>query len=136
VSPRLSDQLSLEFLADEREVRAVRMALTGWLGETRTDGPLRDEIVLAVSELVTNAVLASPDGATILLRADHDGDRCHVEVTNHGTPADVTDALARALPTIEHANGRGLHVAQALADRLAVTSPRPGMVTVSFERRV
>jgi anti-sigma regulatory factor (Ser/Thr protein kinase) len=134
VSPRLSDQLSFELLADEQEIRAARRAFAGWLGENGVDATLAAEIVLAVSELVTNAVLASPHRGVIRLRGELDGDRCRVEAINHGAPEDVIDALGRAMPSVDQAHGRGLQVARALADRLVVTSPSPGMVTVCFER--
>ena len=82
---------------------AVRTALARW-GRSE----LSDDVELAVSELVTNAVLHAGSGPVLTLRAYADGVR-----------VEVADAAQR-LPTAreygeDSGTGRGLHLVDGLA---------------------
>lgn len=86
----------------------------------------RDRILLAASELVTNAVLHGEGPVT--LRAWLDGARKRVEVseTGAGSPS------PRREHPVDSEGGRGLHIVEVMASRWGVTPAQPGK-TVWFE---
>lgn len=93
-----------------------------------THGDEADAVVLAVSELVTNAVEHA--GTRIELRAGTDGDCLRIEV------ADGSGDLPReGRPQPGDVGGRGLLLVKQLADRWDVTTTSTGK-TVWFERRL
>ncbi|MBK7621145.1 MAG: SpoIIE family protein phosphatase [Kineosporiaceae bacterium] len=94
----------------------ARQALTEWGVTAR-----RDEIVLAVSEMVTNAVTHAGTSLTLQfdLESDLEGTRVHVAVTDRNT--NLPEHLLAA-PVEEH--GRGVHLVELLSDRWG-TSPTP-----------
>ncbi|GAA2324441.1 ATP-binding protein [Streptomyces cuspidosporus] len=107
-----------------REWTRTHMATLGW---DRTASDLVDSVVLAVSELVTNAHLHAGSAAQLILTWDEE---C-LHVTVH-------DASTR-LPQQRHADdgalgGRGLLLVDALADDWEVRRcPRGKDVTACFQ---
>jgi anti-sigma regulatory factor (Ser/Thr protein kinase) len=94
-----------------------------------TDGTdLGDDIVLIVSELVTNSVRAG--AATIDLQVNADAERVDVRVTDDaaGWP------IARAA-SVHDQGGRGLSIIEHLADSWSTTAHSPGKtVTATWFR--
>ena len=90
--------------------RATRDALTAW----RLTG-LVDSVVLAVSELVTNAVRHGRP--TVFLELLRRSDRVSVRV-HDGDPTEPPGTGGEALSDAE--SGRGLAIVRELADELAV----------------
>lgn len=90
----------------------TRQALTDWGVTSRLD-----EIVLAVSEMVTNAITHA--GTSLTLQLDLNGARVHVAVTDQSTNLPERQTAA---PAEEH--GRGVHLVEMLSDRWG-TSPTP-----------
>jgi anti-sigma regulatory factor (Ser/Thr protein kinase) len=95
--------------------RRIRMVLTDW----HLDADGAEDVLLVVSELLTNAIVHALPPATLRLsRTELDGcGAIRVEVTDTGpvTPAGLTPC---ALDPDEH--GRGLDIVTALAARCGV----------------
>ncbi|MFI7577712.1 ATP-binding protein [Micromonospora sp. NPDC049497] len=97
-----------------RHLLAVRVAAAGLAGEPA------DDFVLAVHELVTNAVRHG--GGTGHLQLVRRGDVIHCTVTDHGTGQ---DGLPVDLPETNVPGGRGLWLAHHLTGTL-VLQRQPG----------
>ncbi|MET8696263.1 ATP-binding protein [Streptomyces bauhiniae] len=84
---------------------------------TGADG-LADDLVLIVSELVTNAVLhgKTPPGRQVEVTLDHSAGRVRVEVRDTG------EGIPRRRPSVPLAvAGRGLEIVDALSEKWGVT---------------
>ena len=112
---------------DPRTPREARRVLRQYLASLAS-GDVADAVVLAVSELVTNAVEHA--GTRVELRAGTDGGCLRIEV------ADGSGDMPRNTePRPDAVGGRGLHLVDQLADRWDVTTTATGK-TVWFERRL
>jgi anti-sigma regulatory factor (Ser/Thr protein kinase) len=92
--------------------------------------PLRDDAVLLVSEVVTNAVIHARTPLRLFLH-----DRPHlvrVEVEDASPDQPVTTTTTTSAPDALRASGRGLELVERLADAWGVESRRTGKV-VWFE---
>jgi anti-sigma regulatory factor (Ser/Thr protein kinase) len=78
------------------------------------DRPRLDEVLLAVGELVANALrhTKSGQGGSFTVEVFHAGGRTAVSVTDEGGPAEPVVAEAREWSE----SGRGLHTVSVLAD--------------------
>ena len=97
------------------ELRGLRRGLAGWMADVGVDETTIAEVVLAVGELTTNGMEASPRGEASV-RAEATRDTLRVVVINDGAPfhgqtGPRTDALTL--------RGRGLTLVTALADSVA-----------------
>ena len=124
--------IELRFLpASSQAVPLARHALADWLQDL-TPAPTTDDVVLACSELCTNAVRHTGDeGFTV--RAWMDDNRVVIEVENAG---DFAGAPGRR-PTLSSADfesGRGLFLVEALTDSLEVDQ-RDGRTVVRCAKR-
>jgi anti-sigma regulatory factor (Ser/Thr protein kinase) len=107
----------LEIPAEERAVHDARRFVTQTLSDWQAPETVRDDVVLLVSELVTNAVLHGRPPIELRLRGN--GQQLFLEVRDHAT------YLPRRLrPTPEDEHGRGLQLVAVLADRWG-TRPIP-----------
>ena len=112
---------------DPRTPREARRLLRHYLAP-HASGEIAEAVVLAVSELVTNAVEHA--GTRVELRAGVDAGCLRIEV------ADGSGDLPRETePRPGTVGGRGLRLVQQLADRWDVTTTATGK-TVWFERRL
>lgn len=93
-----------------------------------------DDVMLMLSELVTNAVMHSgrPAGAPIHLSARIADDRVRIGVCDCGRGFEMTSAPD--LPSGASPGGRGLWIVHRLADRLLVDGSR-GRVVFELVRR-
>lgn len=114
--------LALHLARTPRSVAAARRSLEQWCRARGVRDDRCDNAVLAVSELVTNAV--EHGEGPIELWADVRGDSLVVEISDGAQALTVDEPLER-LPT----SGRGLVIVAALSQRWGV-SPRPGGKTV------
>jgi anti-sigma regulatory factor (Ser/Thr protein kinase) len=118
------------FAADLHAPSQARSFVTQRLSGIEGDAwsPSGDDILLIVSELVTNSVRAG--AATVDVQVQLGADRVEVQVSDDaaGWPsARVADA--------EDLGGRGLSIVEALADRVRTTAHRPGKtVTATWFR--
>lgn len=107
---------------------AARQALSGWLGDYRPDRA--DDAVLAVHELVANALRASPSAEIACWRQDH---QLVVEVSDRG-PGLPDETLGYVPPAEDRSGGRGMWLAWSLADDTAVASGPEGTAIRLFFR--
>jgi anti-sigma regulatory factor (Ser/Thr protein kinase) len=87
--------------------------------------PAREQLALAVSELVTNAVrhAGAGDGAPLRVRVRLRSGRVRVEVTDEGPGFDPTSPSAVDPTTV---GGRGLHIVAAVSESWGVIRGRDG----------
>ena len=89
-----------------------------------------ERIVLAVSELMTNAVTHGRGRISVTLRAS--GDRLHVAVADEGHS---TPVIRRPDPEHQIAGGWGLHLVDTLADDWGINT-QDQQTIVWFEHRL
>ena len=124
--------LDLRFRASIEAVPVARHSLGRWLAELDIDRTIRDELALVVTELVTNAVEASPGPHhEVALRASCDDDGIHMVIVDEGDGFALTGSVDTPEPTA--IRGRGLPIVQALMD--AVSVERRDQRTVVTARR-
>jgi len=107
--------------AGRLNLKAAREHIRHWLGP---DHERADDVLLVVTELLTNAREAAEANDEITLSAASWANTIEVAITNPGLPFSVTPTM----PDSQQHRGRGLAIASALAD-IAVTSAN-GMTTV------
>jgi anti-sigma regulatory factor (Ser/Thr protein kinase) len=114
-----TDEPSLETGFALEELAAVRRAIGSFAIDAGLSGSRTEELVLAVNEIATNAVIHGRSPATVgAWEADEE---IVVEVTDAGEG--IRDALAGQLsPPITSRRGRGLWMARQLCDAVEVRS--------------
>jgi serine/threonine-protein kinase RsbW len=120
-------------LPDDSAPKSARAVLDDTLPPQVLDGRL-DELRLAITEVVTNAVVhGSLDVArdVIRLTIDVDGDGVRVEVEQPTTAADGHPVSPR-LGESERAGGFGLRIVEATSDAWGVEPGPPGLVWFEF----
>lgn len=120
------DELSVELPASVEAPMLARRAVAKWLTERR---PVRDVVLLLVTELVTNSVRHAGLSADDLIRLSGDDSeaRVHVEVSDPGNgffPPERSQGEDRG-------SGWGLHIVGQLTDRWGVRGG--GQTCVWFE---
>ncbi|MFI7384819.1 SpoIIE family protein phosphatase [Streptomyces sp. NPDC049813] len=125
-------------LAPAAARRFVRAAFADWTaraapGSEALGGRLTDDSIVALSELVTNAVVHAGTTVDLLCRLDGaaaDGTPAGVviEVTDHH-PARAVRSRGTSRPAETPEFGRGLHLVASLSDAWGITY-RPGTKTV------
>jgi anti-sigma regulatory factor (Ser/Thr protein kinase) len=126
-------QLRLHLPASPRALSSARSAVDRYLGERGVGAPDRADIALIVSELCTNAVEASPEGASLEVVVNAGAARVDIAVFDDG-PGFHLPAGRRGSQGVRPVRGRGLDVVRSLggaltvsreADRTAVRCTRP-----------
>ena len=96
------------------QLRVIRRFVEAWAAsESRHPGSLP----LVVTELVTNALNASPEDASVILRLERDGDELRVVVADEGPGFTLGTPT---LPPIDAPGGRGLALVSGWVDSLTV----------------
>lgn len=111
------------------ELRVVRKLVTAWA--TAVAASLED-LPLIATELVSNAVNASPDDGSVIVRLERDRASWSVIVVDEG-PGFVVGSLA--VPPADVTRGRGLALVNALVDDLDVDRV-DGHTVVTARKRV
>ncbi|MEX2323076.1 MAG: ATP-binding protein [Acidimicrobiia bacterium] len=129
IDPHGSTTRVARVVADKSAPGAARRLVRSWLG----DHARADDAALALSEVVTNAVLHGGSDLPPL--------RVHFRQADNGFRVEVDQTTVRTVeartgfPRPDHGRGRGLAVVEALAERWGVTNgtaPAAG-TTVWFE---
>jgi anti-sigma regulatory factor (Ser/Thr protein kinase) len=121
------DERAIDLAGESADASTARHATRDFLGGRLPDGTC-DEVLLLVSELVTNAVLHARTPLTVRMHLDTGHLRIEVEDGGDGAP-DVHHA------SHDEVRGRGLQLVAAISTRWGVRSrrdDRPGKV-VWFE---
>lgn len=110
---------------NRREIAAVRRRIRDASRRVSTDETWLDAIVLAASEVVTNAIEYGSDG-TVEVLVDLDDHTVQVEVSADSTGIPLPPTGPVPMTSVR---GRGLQVVHALADQVSIDI-RGGRVTV------
>ena len=111
-----------QFSPQAAAVPLARHLLQDWLERVPVEPVTIDSLLLAVSELCSNAVRhASGAPGSICLRAWADGGDVHVEVSDDGASLEWSDLRAEELPDPEAEQGRGLFLVRELVDDVTTT---------------
>jgi len=120
--------------ADRSEIAQARTALAQWLRAALVDAAVLDDLVVVASELLANAIDASPGDATVALRGNHSAGTVTLEAINQ-----VSDWVSPAerwdLDDPLRTGGRGLLIVSALADHIEAEHDIINLCTVVRVRR-
>lgn len=115
---------------ERSQVTRLRHAVASCVGRSGMVGQRLDDFVLAVNELLTNAVRHG--GGKGRLRLWRRGDEVVCEVSDHGEGFDETRLSGGAKPVADTPGGWGLWLAGKLSDRMEVdTGPSGTTVRIS-----
>lgn len=96
------------------QLQAIRRFVEAWADAVATDP---DDLPLVATELVTNAINASPTGASVVLRLEREPDEVRLVVMDEGPGFTMGEA---AFPSIDSVRGRGLALVARTVDSLTV----------------
>ena len=119
-------RLELQLPHTAQSVRRARRTIAAFLDPTEVPGAVLDDVLLLVSELVTNAVVHA--GSPAVVRLDADPDRIKVAVAD----SEPQKVLSVTDPGPSSSSGRGVLLVDRLAARWGVEPQRTGKV-VWFE---
>lgn len=127
---------SLQLRREAASVPLARRLLAGAMDTAGVDREIAHELSVALAEACANAVQHG-GGASEAYRvtASIDGDICRIEVTDSGPgfPAARLLTETRAPHELEH--GRGLHLIEALSDRVRYgNQPGSGGAVITFDK--
>ncbi|MEU4568047.1 ATP-binding protein [Micromonospora sp. NPDC023956] len=115
---------------DQAQVTELRHSVTSCAHATGLAGQRLDDFVLAVNELITNAVRHG--GGRGWLRLWRDGNSVLCEVSDHGQGISAQRLHDRRRPAPDTAGGWGLWLARELSDSMQVeTGPAGTTVRIS-----
>ncbi len=98
------------------DLRRLRREIAAWLEGHALPREVVDDLLLAVNEVATNAIEASPtDRATVTAQAA--AGRVELSVGNDGRP--FAGEVGPDTGVVLSERGRGLHITRALVDRLS-----------------
>ncbi len=132
---RLLREFDHRFSAHLAAVPVARHLFEEWLRQQGVDDTDRNDLLVVVSELCTNAVRSAGGRRSRLrLRARPDADALVVDVEDDGPGFDVAVPSADDVPPVERTSGRGLFIVQSLVDRVEVLPTATG-TTVRCTKR-
>lgn len=109
------------------QLRVVRRLASAWAEAVAAEP---DDLPLIVTELLSNAVNASPPDGSVIVRLERDPDAWSVTVVDEG-PGFRTGSLA--IPPAEATRGRGLALVNQLVDAIVVERV-DGLTVVTAQR--
>ncbi|MDX6224556.1 MAG: hypothetical protein QOE64_932 [Frankiales bacterium] len=118
-TPVEAETVSRQWVASPQlaSVPEVRAELRAWLGTVMDNA---DDVVLAASELLANAVMAASH--EVRLTATVTPSTVLIEVHDDGVDPGRLDELGRSLPSDEAERGRGLFLVRAIASEVEVVT--------------
>lgn len=122
-----------EFVSTTESVGDARDFVRAWLRDDAVDEETVDDATLAVSELVTNAVVHGT-GEPVTVRVETARDEVVCVVRSTGGP--LPDPATWTSPGVSGRTGRGLAIVRAVADSVVADVDGPVVVLrCSFRRR-
>ncbi|MGC4894152.1 ATP-binding protein [Micromonospora sp. DT31] len=122
----IEPSLLLAAAFDQAQVTELRHSVTAQARTVGLTGQRLDDFVLAINELITNAVRHG--GGRGRLRLWHRGGDLVCEVADHGQGISERRLRDRDRPTPETAGGWGLWLARELSDTMEVDSGDAGTI--------
>ncbi|MBW1596282.1 ATP-binding protein [Streptomyces sp. JJ38] len=122
-TPGRSEQQLLKQRFTARTLPQLRVGVEVCAASAGLTEPRRGDFVLAVDEVLTNAVEHAGGHGTLLLRRV--GQELEAQITDAG-PGFTADVIPELLPGLDgRANGRGLWLARLTTDRLTIAAADP-----------
>jgi serine/threonine-protein kinase RsbW len=118
------DTVLLHRRFDRDAITGTRYAVAGCAAEAGLSGPRLEAFVLAVNEIVTNAVRHGGGSGRVRLLRTAAGLACEIADEGPGAPLAVFNG--HRLPPISAMGGRGLWLARHLCDSMDVDSDDRG----------
>ncbi|MEH1100192.1 ATP-binding protein [Micromonospora sp. CPCC 205561] len=109
---------------DQAQVTELRHSVTSYARAAGLNGQRLDDFVLAVNELITNAVRHG--GGRGWLRLWRQSEQLACEVSDHGQGISTQRLGDRSRPAADTAGGWGLWLARELSDSMAVETGEHG----------
>ncbi|MGC4744417.1 ATP-binding protein [Micromonospora sp. DT201] len=109
---------------DQAQVTEIRHSVTSWAHASGLAGQRLDDFVLAINELITNAVRHG--GGRGWLRLWHEAGLLVCEVADHGHGISPQRLGDRTRPAADTAGGWGLWLARELTDAMEVVTSAAG----------
>jgi serine/threonine-protein kinase RsbW len=119
----VGDVILLRFEFDRDAITSVRHDIAGCASTAGLGGLRLDGFVLAVNEIMTNAVRHGAGRGRVRLWRTATGLRCEVRDDGRGEPVHFN---GHTLPPTEATGGRGLWLARTLCDTFDVETGRDG----------
>ncbi len=133
--PWLLSSFDHRFSPNLVSVPVARHLFDDWLRHQALDDADRDDLVVVVSELCTNAIRSAAGLRSVLrLRSWPEGDALIVEVEDDGPGFSVAVPSADEIPAIDQVSGRGLFIVQSMVDELSVTQSLTGTTVRCVKR--
>lgn len=123
LAPPPADALRLGFERKRGALRRIRDVVVAHAGRCGLDTTATEDLVLAVNEVVSNAM--NHGGGAGEIRLWQDGGSVVCEVTDSGT-FDGPPLLGRHHPTVNRPGGRGLWLANQLCDLVQIRAGSAG----------
>lgn len=124
--PRLLSGFDHRFSPSLAAVPIARHLFDDWLAHQSIDASDRDDLLVVVSELCTNAVRSAASiDSNLHLQARPEGDELVIEVLDDG-PGFELPPLDDDVPAVEQVSGRGLFIVRSLVDELTVRRTSAG----------
>lgn len=124
---RLLDRFDHRFSPHLVAVPVARHLFDEWLRYQGVEDVDREDLLVVVSELCTNAVRsAGGKRSSLHLRARPDADALVIEVDDDGAGFDVALPSVDEVPPVEQLSGRGLFIVQSLVDQFDVSHTETG----------
>ena len=118
---------------DRSSITPLRHTVTSCAASAGLDGERLDDFVVAVNELLTNAVRHGGGIGRVALWAEGDAVVCEVSDSGVGLPGSRPEHVVR--PAADQPGGWGLWLAEELTDTFAInTGPNGTTVRVSSRR--
>lgn len=107
-------RLSIELEPHDGQLQYVRRLVSDWAQAVHAD---EQSMSLIATELVTNAIAASPSSASVVVWLDHEPGEAHLSVVDAGAGLEPGPF---EVPPATSVRGRGLAIVDHLSDRLEV----------------
>jgi len=111
-------------------VNGVRLDIDSWLVAQAADDDTRDRAALVVSELVSNAIQASPGRSFRLSARRVDDSAIGLKVTNRAENPKIPPRSEWGPDDVLAPGGRGLAIIDSVCDQVAIATSAGGDVSV------
>jgi anti-sigma regulatory factor (Ser/Thr protein kinase) len=114
---------------DAQELAALREGIRGLIG--RGDGELNTDLLMAIHELVANAILHGCPTCSVLVHVAVDEDKVTATVADGGRGFDIRALLRSWPPAANEEHGRGIYLVTRLMDSVSIESGAGTIIRMS-----
>lgn len=125
--------VEIDLAAEKASIPGARLVVAEALYDEQLDADVVADLLIVVSELVTNAVVHGV-GTAVQLAVRDAGDCIEITVVSR-CRADVDPVPGWTMPPPEAIGGRGLALVRALADQVVATTDAGSLAVTAARRR-